>query len=171
MIAVDIATRDMLRAGLMWLYETAQPEGALDQHHGHSRAVGERVYTFVPRGYLNLPVVVVDVRHPEWVHMGDGHSTLANPLDYPGELRRLGEVLADLGRPVASQWNGKGDSGSLGLADPAHPSLVAAVNRYRDGCPIHRTVFCGGWQASKGEEDCTWFRDGQALMVPPCWPV
>lgn len=137
----------ILDAGLGWLYDTTQPDDAHVTHHGitigHPEA--NRWYVFTPDGAQHLPTVIVNVSHPEWIDNGFGQpSTLANPLA-PDELPTLAEELRRRGFDVASTWNGHpGDTGSVGLVRPAHPSLVAAVQRYHRGCTVHpqRSVFC-----------------------------
>lgn len=150
---------DVLRAGLAWLFETEQPDGAILQHHGliHD-AEGDRRYCFVPEGAWNRPVVVIDIADPKWSGPMT-NRTLLNPLA-PTELEQFAEAIAALGYPTAGTWNGHpGPSGSVSLSRTAHPSLLAAVNRYRAGCPAHpaRRVFC----------DCGWYRDGFSLLIQP----
>lgn len=170
-IAVDSVTQAVLAAGLAWLYETEQPPGAIPDHHGYSCSAGDRRYRFCPAGARSLPVVVVDVRHPRY-DTGKLDRVLLNPLGGAPEMDALVAAIEALGVVVADRWNGEAhhETGSLGLAERAHPTLLAGLRRYRAGCPDHRTVFCGGWRASKGQEDCTWLRDGSALMVLPDWP-
>ena len=142
----------VLDAGLHWLYETAQPDDAHAQHHGEQLAAdGNRTYRFVPVGAENLPVIVVDVAKVEYKPGPDGDMVPANPLE-PGELEALAAELERRGFPVRSTWNGHpAISGSVGLARPAHPEQIAAVERYHAGCLEHprRSVFCDceAWQA------------------------
>lgn len=153
----------VLRAGLTWLYETEQPAEAIDQHHGaYSPAVDGRICRFIPVGWQQHPVVVVDVAHPVY----DGHE-VTNPLGGPAEVAEVVDALAELGRRHLETWNGVEGSitASISLVDAAHPSLVAAVHRYFASCPEHGSVFCGT------QHDCTWFRDGKRLIVPPSWPA
>ncbi|MFE3657237.1 hypothetical protein [Streptomyces sp. NPDC059165] len=136
----------VLTAGLCWLYETEQPADAHAQHHGEMLAAdGNRTYSFVPVGARKLPVVVVDVARVEWIDNGPNElKTPANPLE-PGELEALAAELERRGFPVDGTWNGHpGITGSVGLRRPAHPSQVAAVERYHRGCQDHpaRSVFC-----------------------------
>lgn len=146
-------TRDAaLTLGLHWLYETVQPDDAHAQHHGDLLgADGNRIYRFIPVGARQLPVVVVDVAKVEWVQANPTTMEPANPLE-PGELAALAEELRRRGFPVQATWNGDpGITGSVGLARPAHPSQVAAVERYHRGCPDHpqQSVFCNceAWRA------------------------
>lgn len=152
-----------LAAGLRWLYDTEQPEGAiLQSNSGATTVAGNRRFMFGPCGWASRPVVVVDVVHVEWT--GDGRDGRpANPL-LPGELDDLTASLAALGADVAATWNGHpGTTGSLGLARLAHPTLLAAAHRYTAGCPDHpnRGVFC----------DCGWYANGYRLIVRPDWTV
>ncbi|WP_070014504.1 hypothetical protein [Streptomyces nanshensis] len=142
---------EALDVGLTWLYGTEQPAGAYVTHHGIVvHADDNRHYSFSPSGAENLPVVVVNVTHVEY---GDNlNDPPKTPLD-PGELETLADELAARGHTVRETWNGHpGISGSVGLADEAHPTLRAAVETYRKGCPAHprEGVFCAcpEWRAA-----------------------
>lgn len=157
--------RDVLAAGLAWLYDTPQPDGAILQHHGASLPpVGNRWFRFIPSGWGGRVVVVVDVAKVEWIDNGPNDlATPANPLE-PDELDWLTCELAVLGVEVVHTWNGHpAITGSLALARPAHPSLLAAVERYRAGCPEHSGPLCS-WGG------CPWYGDGNALVVMPALP-
>jgi prevent-host-death family protein len=157
----------VLKAGLTWLYETEQPDGAIDQHHGvTSPEVGGRRYRFIPQGDPGIPgpIVVVDVAHPRMLR---SPYRAANPLGGREEVDEVIAALARLGREVVDSWNGNEGNitASLALADAAHDSLLAVVRRYGEGCPDHDgSVFCHG-------EGCTWFADGHKLLVRPTWPA
>jgi len=151
------ANADVLEAGLRWLYDTEQPAGAILQHHGASLpGDGNRRFRFIPAGAQHRVVVIVDVADVQWEERG---GRAANPLR-PGELDELTGGLAALGAEVVETWNGyPGVTGSLALARPAHPTLLAALDRYHRGCPDHpsRSVFC----------DCGWYAAGNTLIVRP----
>lgn len=145
--------RDALAAGIEWLYRTVQPDGAIIQHHGTgiSGAFG-RYYGFCPEGAHALPVITVQT--------ADSVSLLA-----AGEMAANAEVIKTLGVGVREQWNGDGCiSGSFGLIEPAHPSLLAAVARYRAHCPEHESPFCSS-------DGCDWFSRGSRLIAGPCRPA
>ncbi|MGW7617363.1 hypothetical protein ACWGLG_16155 [Streptomyces antimycoticus] len=151
----------VLDAGLRWLYEAEQPADAWAQHHGEPIAAGgNRTYSFVPVGARKLPVVVVNVAKVEWIDNGPNQlMTPANPLE-PGELEEIAAELECRGFPVQTTWNGHpGVTGSVGLTRPAHPSQVAAVERYVAGCQQHpkRSVFC----------ECETWRAGFRRVVRP----
>jgi hypothetical protein len=152
-------TVDALRAGLRWLYGTEQPDGAIVHHRGPAiPATGNRWYGVCPVGATGRPVISVDVARVEWVDRGVERVPV-NPLE-PGELDHLKSVLADLGATVHSTWNGHpSTNGSLELAEPAHPTLLAAVERYGQGCleHPHRSVFCA----------CDAWNNGRDLAVKP----
>ena len=144
----------ILDTGLGWLYDTVQPDDAHQQHHGIvlHLPTANRWYGFCPSGARNLPVVSVDVTKKEYRFDSDGDSIPANPLE-PGELEALADELRHRGFDVDDTWNGHpGTTGSVGLARPAHPTLVAAVDRYRRGCTAHprRSVFCACEQWTAG---------------------
>jgi hypothetical protein len=151
------ALQDAVDVGLAWLYATVQPDTAILQHHGVPvAAVGDRRLSFCPAGVNRLPVVVVDVIGVTYI--GDSLRP-QNPLA-AGELEALADLL---GRsvPVATTWNGHpAATGSIGLARPAHPSLVAAVARYHARCPQHDSVFCS-------RTGCSWYRDGNRTVIYP----
>jgi len=139
----------VLDAGLGWLYDTIQPDDAHQQHHGITLGVPEanRIYGFCPTGAEGLPVVVVEVAKPEL----RPYQLPLNPIE-PEELPALASELEQRGFKVRVTWNGHpAISGSVGLARPAHPTLLAAVQRYHRGCTVHpdRSVFCGceHWRA------------------------
>lgn len=148
----------VLAAGLEWLYSTGQPDGAVLQHHGTTLQGGDRYYQFCPQSAFQRPVVVVHVAAPEWSE-GVRDRVLLNPLA-PNELADLAAAVELLGFEVATAWNGHpGPDGSIGLRRPAHPSLLAALARYRTGCPEHprEGVFCS----------CGWYAAGNKLLVTP----
>lgn len=140
---------DILTTGLHWLYETEQPDDAHQQHHGITLGLpaANRYYGFCPTGAAGLPVVSVNVAKP----VLRDYAPPANPIE-PGELSALGDELRACGYAVRDTWNGHpAITGSVGLVRPAHPTLLAAVERYRRGCPDHpdRSVFCScdAWRA------------------------
>ncbi|MDX2699878.1 hypothetical protein [Streptomyces ipomoeae] len=153
---------DILDTGLGWLYDTVQPDNA----HLHPRGLtlhlpeANRRYGFCPTGARRPTVVSVDVLKIEWIDNGPNDlKTPANPLE-PGELKALAADLERCGFPAQDTWNGHpGTTGSVGVARPAHPSLVAAVERYGCGCTVHpeRSVFC----------DCEAWNAGFARIVRP----
>lgn len=159
--------RAVLAAGIEWLFRTVQPEGAIDQHHGacYGQPDSTRYYGFCPQGALNLPVISVNARG--WSH---ADHELVGGLE-AGEMAATAEVLAALGVVIRDQWNGDGHiHGSFGLTEPAHPSLIAAVDLYHAGCRSHRPSFCGWQGRTEAERACTWYVDGNRLTVQPTWP-
>lgn len=151
-----------LTAGLRWLYETEQPDNACQEHHGLllRAPTTNRLYSFIPANDGRRVVVAVNVATIEWIDNGPNElKTPANPLE-PGELVALAADLRALGFEVTSTWNGHPQTtGSVGLARPAHPSLLAAVDRYHAGCLVHprRGAFC----------DCEAWRAGYDRVVRP----
>lgn len=156
----------ILDTGLGWLFDTVQSDDAHAQHHGIVLGLPEanRWYGFCPDGARHLPVVSVNVVKPEWIDNGFNRpSTLANPIG-PAELPELAAELRRRGFESFGTWNGHpGDTGSVGLARPAHPTLVAAVDRYHRGCTVHpqRSVFC----------DCEDWTAGFRRIVRPDRPT
>ncbi|MFF7067339.1 hypothetical protein [Streptomyces pseudovenezuelae] len=156
----------ILDTGLGWLYDTVQPDDAHASHHGIVLHLPDanRCYGFCPSGYRSRTVVIVDVARVEWIDNGpNALQTPANPIE-KGELDALAEELRSRGYDVGDTWNGHpGVTGSVGLVRPAHPSLVAAVDRYRRGCTAHpnRSVFC----------DCDHWRAEGARIIRPQRPA
>lgn len=171
----DDAAAALLAAAFEWLYDTPQPEGALMQHLGidiHRDPV--RRVTVVPQGFGGLPVLVVNVTHPEMRVTRAGRE-LVNPLDRTE--REWWTGYADvMGRrwdsKVSLWWNWvtvagtPGITGSLQLSRAASPSLLAAVARYMAGCREHPWT-----SASSGASGvfcrCGWFDRGHDLVVRP----
>lgn len=156
---MDTRNEQILADGLHWLFETVQSEGAILQHHSIPLAgVANRNLGFCPSGWSNRAVVILNVAEVEWRKEGT-EWTMLNPLE-PDELADLTNALARLGEEVVHSWNGHpADSGSVALKRPAHPSLTAAVDLYRAGCPTHprESVFC----------KCGWYGRGNALVTYP----
>lgn len=148
----------VILAGIGWLYDTDQPHQALVTQHGiKSLPTDQRRYSFTPAGTgsRHLPVIVVHVAHSRYTSAGE----LTNPLE-PRELEGLADELERMGYKVADLWNGEGETGSLALANEAHPTLVAAQRRYHNGCPEHSSTLCG-WRG------CPWYRNGAAALQRP----
>jgi len=153
----------VLAAGLRWLYEVEQPVGAILQHHGAGLqpVVAARRYRAAPAGWADLPVISVEVVGQRWIGTGRTYRC-ENPLEGRDEMAEIAAAIESLGVLVRRLWNGGEGAvhASFSLARPAHPSLVAAVHRYRAGCPEHGGVFCGTGL-------CGWWPDGHALAVRP----
>jgi hypothetical protein len=73
------------------------------------------------------------------------------------QLRSLAESVV----PVYETWNGVGTR-NLGfvVGRVAALPLKEALARYRDGCPEHKSVFCG-------QQGCAWLNEGLARMLTP----
>lgn len=164
----DDALAAAVRAALAWLYDTEQPGDAWLQHHG----VGirppdaDRTVSAVPAGMGGVawgrPVLALEVVNPRYrADDSPGHWDVLNGFR-AGELDAFADLVEQQGRRVVDRWNGQplARSGSLALADRAHPSLLAAVGRYHAGCPDHATPLCS-W------DGCDWYRRGWARVVRP----
>lgn len=163
MTELTTAQRDTLRAGMDWLYRTEQTDPAsIVSHHGiGSPAVDGRSFVFVPSGFhpVDAPVVVVSVADPRY----EGplsQRVLVNPLQ-PGEMAVVEAQLREWGHEIHSSWNGLHEHGSVGLATPAHPSLLAALARNRKGCPHHPKEILCDW------DGCPWYRTHTAKLQRP----
>lgn len=151
--------RAVIGAGLAWLFDTVQPDGAACFHLGPSRDSGDRLFGFIPSA--QWPILTMDLVHPEY----DDRGNLTNPLTRH-DVDTLWADMKRRGITVRSSWNGKGThTVSLALAGHVHPTLLAAVETYRRGCPHHGgSVFCGR------EHACTYLADRYALLTGPAWP-
>ncbi|WP_435111613.1 hypothetical protein [Nocardiopsis synnemataformans] len=152
--------RQALAAGLRWLYDTPQPDGAILQHHGEGLYLPDanRSLAFIPAGWDGKVVIVVNVARAGW--KPERNELTPAHMIGPTEIDEVTAMLADLGARVVHTWNGHpSDTGSLALERPAHPTLLAAVNRYRKGCPDHpeKSVFC----------KCGWYERGNKKVAVP----
>lgn len=153
--------RATIATGLTWIFDTVQPDGVIDSHHGLTRTVGDRTFMFIPRGYAGSPIAVMEIR--DGARSYNGHGDLINPLTHD-DVAEFKAALADLGYEQIEHWNGAGTSTvSVQLVGQAHPTLTAAIARYNRGCPTHNSVFCS-------RDNCTWFRDGREMLISPTWP-
>jgi len=157
---------DTVWAGLNWLYTIEQDDSeSIVSHHGINAPVVEgRRYRFIPSGFnpVGAPVIVVSVAKPHYTGPLDNQE-LANPLQ-PGEFTQLQAQVQDCGHEIHSTWNGEGETGSIGLATPAHPTLLAALERNRQGCPDHPKQILCSW------DGCPWHSTHIAkLQVPEGW--
>jgi hypothetical protein len=167
-----VAVEPTLASGLVWLYETEQPCAALVQPQGIALpVVGDRRFVFVPD--VGGQGAAVGVHVATEAHR-DG------PDGGPREVL-TGEELADIAAALKGAHRGVHTrvvftagavSGHVRLSVPAHPSLLAAVTRYRAGCPRHLHLACGYLRNTQ----CSWFADGFARLSvptppPPSWPL
>lgn len=137
----DESLRALLRAGVAWLYETEQPNGAEVSHFGASVRANNRFVQFMPEGGRpegsRGPVIVVNTRD------GDEVGLRA------GEIDGVVDVLHELGVQVSETWNGAPgcETGSIQLVNPAHPSLLAAVENGHESWRARREVPPSGYVA------------------------
>ena len=148
-----------LQAGLRWLHHTVQPTTAVLNHHGTPlpTTLDNRKIHCIPTP-TGKALITINVTRLRWVHNG----TQLHPTDRldPTELAHLADLLDQAGSRVAQTLNGYPTvTGTLVLKTPAHPSLVAAVHRYQDGCPTHpnRGSACS----------CGWYERGHAQLIQP----
>lgn len=83
------------------------------------------------------------------------------------ECDALAAAAEAAGWEVIDRWNGAPfRTFSLGVRGIG-PTLQRAAQRYREGCPVHGSVFCGGWQSNGDDEKaCRYFPDGYQALVP-----
>lgn len=154
---------EALDRGLDWLFRTEQKEGAVLSHHGDSLKVRDnRRLSFVPAGSVDgrAPVIVLSVAAPR-----RRESTHDRPLSHwglaPQEIYNLVGLLNARGHDVTSTWNGfPADTGSVALGnDKLHPTMAAALENYRLGCPVHYgSVFCNCAHRREGYDRLTGLR-------------
>lgn len=165
MTVLTKAQLDTVWTGLNWLYTTEQADDeSIVSHHGiYAPVVEGRRYGFIPSGARARPVIVVEVAKPRY-NESLSNPKLLNPLE-PGEMAVLQARIETWEHEIDSCWNGDGyASGSVGLATPAHPSLLAALERQRKGCPDHPKQILCSW------DGCPWHRTHIAkLQVPEGW--
>lgn len=158
---MSITVKTAVVHGVAWLYDIAQPPGALVAHHGiHTRAnEDERLVWFVPQGPTGLPVVVVSAWRPEG-------GVFRTPF-IRAEVTRLADWLTSLNLGVAdvrfppNYSNGTEWTGAIDLTREANPSLVASLRAYESGCPKHRGSVLGCPTV------CTWKSEGLARLRVP----
>jgi hypothetical protein len=156
----------VLRVGVTWLTAITQPIGAISDSHGPKARLGSHASAaFAParphQGRPGSAVVVVDAGYTRMLGRYESLRLTQEDCD------RVAETLAAVGADVYDSWNGAGYQHGSWAITGISPTLARAVDHYREGCPQHRTVFCGGWQASTGQERCTWYRTGAALLAKP----
>lgn len=146
-----------LSVGLRWLYATEQPTDALVEPGGARLAAVGRHLRFLPTGGdSGNPLIVVDADIPHWVPVNSGPPlcTLSRT-----ELDTVAEELANIG-VAPSQWQCHTITSTIVLKTPAHPSLRAAVERYRAGCPYHHSLVCDA-PVGCGGQGCPWHAAGR----------
>lgn len=164
---VDGAVAEAVGAGILWLYTQEQPKGAALRHGVQMEVVSaNRRITLIPEGNHGAPVIVLSVLQQRFIRTGyPGEVELENPLA-DGEVAALHDWIRDrLDVQVTGTWDGQYESGSVGLARKAHPTLLEAVSRYRAGCQRlgdeheRGAVFCR----------CGWYRALYERLVQPMW--
>ena len=106
--------------------------------------------------------IVLDAQLPRW-----SPSTTRTPLVVlpETELRTVADQLATLG-VSAHHWEYHRTTGTVVLSAPAHPTLLAAVRRFSQGCPWHHSTVCDA-PISAGGHGCRWHTDGHNAAI---WP-
>lgn len=134
----------LLLIGLRWLLDTEQPAGALICPHGQAlTSVGNRRLRFRPEGFDGRPAVFLEVCDADRHSRRNPRNTLCDK-----EFDDLAFVLSDCGEDVAAAWRDDANvTAALALAAQAPSSLLAAVARYRQGCPTHGggVLYCCSW--------------------------
>lgn len=167
--ATTTGLEEALSASLRWIYETEQPEGALLSHRGWVHVLGRDALVFSGVGLNGLPFITLRRVGPKYDH----EFRVLNPLDV-ADLIQIPILLDRFGYPAVRYWDAAdpseppGESGTFELAQLAHPTMVAAVERFDAGCLDHGgDISCG---SDTNHPTCMWWRDGYALAIKPVWP-
>jgi hypothetical protein len=143
---------ELIAAGIRWLQEP-QVDGALLTHHGVfcTRPISKVLISLTPCGFKDGPVFMFE---PFPLYVDGVRNTISKEL--AGQIRSAFVEHS----AIVHEWNGVGRPSYSIVPDVAvHPSLMAAVELYRAGCPEHpeNSVFC----------ECGWFAKATILTT---WP-
>lgn len=154
-----------LVSGVAWLYNTEQPRAALLRPDGVALPpLAGRRLIFVPDVAGHGAAVVVQL-----IDAGSDAPGQREILD-EDELAGLADTVVRAGGVGAHVDSPAGTrTARIQLTQRAHPSLLAAVARYRAGCPMHRRPACGHNRGAQAP--CQWFARGFRALVPPSVPV
>lgn len=155
-------THHALMEGLNWLYRTVQPDTALVEHCGARLRTAARTLRFLPVAHAGNPLVVIEVD----VHRGLGRVTGPAAVISDSEILDVAAELAAHKLPAVARQN-HGLTATLGLSEPAHESLRAAVARFSAGCPYHHSLVCEA-PVSAGGAACPWHTHGHRAAI---WPA
>jgi hypothetical protein len=113
-----------------WLYDTPQPADALVMPAGRDLTFGNTDLTVGIRPGATAPTLVLFVASP-------GQSL--NRAQWAEWQTLVGKLAKKHKTGIRRTFNGPPThTGAMVLDAPAHPTLVAAVQRYQAGCPRHR---------------------------------
>ncbi len=147
-------------SGVRWLYGIEQPHAALVRPDGLALpAVAGRRLFFVPDVGGKGPAIVVQTAGTDAGELLDSDE-LAGLV---AVIRHCGGIECALDSPP------RHPRASIRLAGSAHPSLLAAVTRYRRGCPVHRRPACG--HALGPAAPCQWYTQGFSRLILPAPPT
>lgn len=138
-----VVTRHLpeLLVGLRWMYDTAQPDGAVVSAGGQIVRSGRRTLRFRPQDWQGHAVIEIV-----------GPAAAGDPSPR-AELEAYVQALDDMGEEVVASWIGRrGQVRSIALARPVHPTLRAAVDRYVAGCSEHPGQQCA---CGRRARDCS----------------
>jgi hypothetical protein len=136
---------------LTWLYDTEQPADALVMPAGRELTFGNTDLSVGVRPGVTGPTLVLSLPRP-------GQSLNRAQWD---EWQTLVAKLAKKHQTaIARTFNGPPThTGAVVLDAAAHPTLVAAVQRFQAGCPWHR--------GACRDEGCSWYSSGARIVVNP----
>lgn len=138
-----VVTRHLpeLLIGMRWLFDTAQPDGAMVSAGGQIVRSGRRTLRFRPVDWQGHAVIEIV-----------GPAAAGDPSPR-AELEAYVQALDDMGEDVVASWIGRrGQVRSIALARPVHPTLRAAVDRYVAGCAEHPGQQCA---CGRRARDCS----------------
>lgn len=138
-----VVTRHLpeLLVGMRWLFDTAQPDGAMVSAGGQIVRSGRRTLRFRPTDWQGHAVIEIV-----------GPAAPGDPSPR-AELEAYVQALDDMGEDVVASWIGRrGQVRSIALARAVHPTLRAAVERYVAGCTEHPGQQCA---CGRRARDCS----------------
>lgn len=159
-----------LRAGLAWLYDIEQPAGAMLDPIGITMVADDRSYSFS----------VFPTREASKYDGGPvAHicsSTLdGRPLVVDDELTAFTASFVALGHVIVDHWGMTEDEEtnflSMRLERPALRSLLAAVDRFDNGCPEHGLNKPAPQYHGHPTCGCEWYQESRSRLVLPNWPM
>ena len=134
-----------------WLYDTEQPPDALVMPAGRTLIPGNAGLALAIRPGITGPTLSLSTEHASFALNRGYWDEWQTVVAKTAKKHKVG---------VARTFNGPPThTGAIVLDTPAHPTLVAAVERFQAGCPLHR--------GACRDEGCSWFTAGARIVVNP----
>lgn len=150
-----------LASGISWLFDVVQPPTALVRPEGVALpVVAGRRLIFAPGGAGQGAAVIIQA--------AAGHPGGDLEDEEISQLALAVEGIAGVAVRVETP-TGAVRAARIQLSRSAHPSLLAALARFRSGCPVHHRPACGHTRGA--EAPCQWFARGARALIAPAEPV